>query len=773
MDTLKNIMKKFFSSPSNRNYRKLIIVSLIYPILLSISSVLANTFQEGQSLFEQGAFAQAIKKWEVALTETNLPTSLQLEVLLHLAQAYLNVGDLTAAETTLQQAKTVADSTGTAAQKILVQSSLGDILLATQQVETAKTLLEETVIAARPLNDPLLLAHVLNNLGNVLYVSEEYSKALTTYEEVASLAQQINNSLLYLQSLSNQVQVHLHLNRPQIGVTLLETALTVARQLPADYEKSFQLLGLGQLALRLEPFSPASHLTAYQIFTEVLKLAESQQNKRLLAYATGFLGELYEREKRFTEAMQLTQQAIFWSQEFLDLLYLWKWQEARLWQAQQNNEKAIEVYQQALAHLHPIRTQLFIGQRNGLEVLEQRIRPVYVGLADLLLQKAATAPTAHAKLTLLIQARETVEKMKVIELQQYYQDSCISAVQAEMTELERGLDAHTAILYPILLPDRTELLLTVPQEGLLQVVVPVGYDSMKQTILEFRKNLQLNTSPRFIDQAAKLYEWLIRPIKSKLTAHEVKTLIVVPDGLLRTIPPAALYDEEKQEFLIHQMALAITPGLTLTALHPLSRNNLTILLNGLSEGVQNFSPLPSVVNEIKSITQFFKQPSILLDKQFLLEQFGQTLKASPYEIIHIASHGQFDRNPKKTFLLAYDNKITMDRLQTLLSFGQERKKPVELLTLSACQTAVGDERAALGLAGVAIKAGARSAIASLWFVNDESTSQLVTEFYRTLTQQPQLSKAEALQVAQQKLAATQDFRHPAYWAPFLLIGNWL
>jgi CHAT domain-containing protein len=100
-----------------------------------------------------------------------------------------------------------------------------------------------------------------------------------------------------------------------------------------------------------------------------------------------------------------------------------------------------------------------------------------------------------------------------------------------------------------------------------------------------------------------------------------------------------------------------------------------------------------------------------------------------------------------------------------------RKNPVELLTLSACQTAVGDERAALGLAGVAIKAGARSALASLWFVNDESTSKLVTEFYQQL-QNPTLSKAQALQQAQKSLME-QGYQHPLYWAPFLLIGNWL
>jgi len=120
----------------------------------------------------------------------------------------------------------------------------------------------------------------------------------------------------------------------------------------------------------------------------------------------------------------------------------------------------------------------------------------------------------------------------------------------------------------------------------------------------------------------------------------------------------------------------------------------------------------------------------------------------------------------------YDDKLTMDRLERLLSFNQFRENTVELLTLSACQTAVGDERAALGLAGVAIKAGARSALASLWFVNDTATAELISEFYNQL-RSTQLSKAQALQNAQKKLLDQKTFNHPIFWAPFLLIGNWL
>ena len=204
------------------------------------------------------------------------------------------------------------------------------------------------------------------------------------------------------------------------------------------------------------------------------------------------------------------------------------------------------------------------------------------------------------------------------------------------------------------------------------------------------------------------------------------------------------------------------------------RENIQVLLTGLSKAVQNFSAIPNVEVEIDAIAPFFQQKNILLNSQFTLSNISKALQSkTSYSIVHIASHGQFRRDPKDTFLLVYDSKLTMNKLEGLIKFDQRHKTPVELLTLSACQTAVGDERAALGLAGVAIKAGVKSALASLWYVKDDATSQLMTLFYEKLINNPELSKVQALQEAQKTLIAQSKFRHPAYWAPFLLIGNWL
>jgi CHAT domain-containing protein len=232
---------------------------------------------------------------------------------------------------------------------------------------------------------------------------------------------------------------------------------------------------------------------------------------------------------------------------------------------------------------------------------------------------------------------------------------------------------------------------------------------------------------------------------------------------------AALHDGEV--FLIEKYAIANTPSLNLTDPKPLSTKNVQVLATGLAKAVQGFPALPHVTSELSNIQKMFGG-EILQDKDFLLSSVQRELKQTPYNIVHIASHGQFKSDPKESFVLSFDEKLNMNKLEQLIGLSRFRDKPIELLTLSACQTAAGDDRAALGLAGIAIKAGARSAVAYLCLINDKAASHLVSEFYRQL-KDTKSSKAQALRNAQTHLINDTAYQHPYFWAPFLLIGNWL
>jgi CHAT domain-containing protein len=340
-------------------------------------------------------------------------------------------------------------------------------------------------------------------------------------------------------------------------------------------------------------------------------------------------------------------------------------------------------------------------------------------------------------------------------------------LQAKLTKLDT-ISPTTAVIYPIVFSDRTELLASF-SSGMLRYSVPITSEALTKEVRLFRRTVEKRTTLEYLSHSQQLYDWLIRPLESELIRHKIETLVFVPDGALRTIPFSALHDGTS--FLIQKYAIAMTPGLYLTDPRPLNLQKVRTLAGGLTTSVQGFPSLPYVAEEVESIRTLF-QADQLINNEFRTGLLEQELRESRYGILHIATHGQFSTDANDSFLLTFDGKLTMSKLDQLIGLFRYRQDPLELLTLSACQTAVGDDRAALGLAGVAIKAGARSALATLWFINDEASAELISEFYRQL-RDPLVSKAVAIQRAQIKLLGDRVYEHPAYWSPFLLLNNWL
>ncbi|MDF5731890.1 MAG: CHAT domain-containing protein, partial [Rhizonema sp. PD38] len=235
-------------------------------------------------------------------------------------------------------------------------------------------------------------------------------------------------------------------------------------------------------------------------------------------------------------------------------------------------------------------------------------------------------------------------------------------------------------------------------------------------------------------------------------------------------------------YLVERYNLALSPGLQLLdspspSLCTDKTCRVSTLAAGLAEARQGFSALPGVEQEIKQVSAIFPS-KVLLNQNFTRPNFQQRVEDKPFSVIHLATHGQFSSKAEDTFLVTWDGRINVKDIDQLLrEEGQKatrtfiKREPIELLVLSACQTAKGDDRATLGLAGVAVRSGARSTLATLWSVQDKSTSQLISEFYHRLTQ-PGMTKAEALRGGQLSLLNSQEYKHPYYWSPFVLVGNW-
>jgi CHAT domain-containing protein len=290
-------------------------------------------------------------------------------------------------------------------------------------------------------------------------------------------------------------------------------------------------------------------------------------------------------------------------------------------------------------------------------------------------------------------------------------------------------------------------------------------------VRQLRALLPRRTSREYRPHAARLYDLLVRPIEAQLGLRESDTVVFVPGGSLRTIPFAALYDREAGRFLVEKYPVAVIPALQLTEPRSIDVQQTHALLAGLTVASGGFPALKAVGSEIAAIAAVFDTKQ-LVDQDFSAESIAASLSNERFNIVHIATHAQVGDSHTNSFLLTYGGRLGLNELSALVERTRYANQPLELLTLSACETAAGDERAALGLAGIAIRSGARSALATLWTVNDEASAGLIAEFYQQLAS-GSVSKAEALRRAQRSMIAQRTHRHPGYWSPFVLISNWL
>jgi CHAT domain-containing protein len=352
-----------------------------------------------------------------------------------------------------------------------------------------------------------------------------------------------------------------------------------------------------------------------------------------------------------------------------------------------------------------------------------------------------------------------------------------------------------AVVYISALPSQLELILFTSDGQPIRKTIPEApREQLLEVVNQFRVEL---TNPRhfnsqsYLKSAQQLYNWLIAPIAADLEAAGINTLMFSMDAGLRSLPIAALHDGE--QFLVEKYSLSQIPSVSLidTTYRPLQ--DTRVLAMGASTFTE-LSPLPAVPVELTTIADRLWQGEAFLNEEFTRENLLQQRQSYPYPIIHLATHGEFKSgNPSESYIQLWDDQLQLDRIREM----GWNSPVVELLVLSACRTALGDERAELGFAGLAVQAGVKSALASLWYVSDEGTLGLMTEFYTHLTNAT--IKAEALREAQIAMIRGEvrieggqllgtgtrsgvtlpsglqnqrlSFAHPYFWSGFTLIGS--
>jgi CHAT domain-containing protein len=670
-----------------------------------------------------------------------------------------------------------------------------------------------------------LLPRILFGLGNVAQTQDHLDEALTYYNQIPATdhcvdldGEDIDSAspycLLALKASLEKVAIAMQQGQPAQATTMLSAIYAPLRQLPATRESVYAQVNWSEQAIVLletTASDPEDLFTkAWIMLAQAQVQAKQLEDPKAIAYVLGNQAHLDEIQGNYTRAIATTEQALNLAQSSRssEITYQWQWQLGRLYRQMGREPEAIAAYQGAIGTLQNLRYDLVAISADTQFSFRDQVEPVYRELVDLLIPnqidsiaettdpKNSTTPklsaantsnsdhTAIAKVKRssttttqieqnLIQARQIIEQLQLAELDNFFRQACIDA---EFSSIET-IDPYAAVVYPIITPTRLEVIVSIPDQPLFHYGTEVAPNEIDQAIDSMLVSLRQNSfASERLPIAKQLYDWLIRPAQADLEAARINTLVLVLDGEMRNIPMAALYDRESKQYLIEKYNLVLNQGLKLLkGRESLTGNNLRVVMAGISEAQGGFSELPAVNYELQQIAQQFTSSSFL-NKSFTANKLKTAIAASDYPIIHLATHGRFSSNLSDTFILAWDDKINIDRLEQLLSPRQTMTStPIELLVLSACETATGDRRAALGLAGVALRSGARSTLASLWTVADRSTAELMVQFYDELGK-PNITKAEALRQAQLSLLKGKhgnEYKHPYYWAAFVLAGNWL
>jgi filamentous hemagglutinin family protein len=336
-----------------------------------------------------------------------------------------------------------------------------------------------------------------------------------------------------------------------------------------------------------------------------------------------------------------------------------------------------------------------------------------------------------------------------------------------------------------------DLVIVTPNGAPTRHTVAVSREKMLQTVKQFRKEV---TNPKnataFMPTAQQLYQWLIAPLESDLKQQGIQNLVFIMDSGLRGLPIAALHDGK--QFLIERYSVGAMPSIGLADTRYVDIRKAKVLAMG-AENTPDQAPLPAVPVELKTIATTIWNGKSLENDQFTATNLVAQRQQQPFGILHLATHGEFKPGgPENSYIQFKNERLGFDRFRQL----KLNEPPVELMVLSACRTALGDEDAELGFAGSAARTGVKSVMGSLWYVSDEGTLSLMTSFYRNLQTAP--IKAEALrqtQVAmlkgkvrlqQGKLITGNDtidlppsllklgdvsLTHPFYWSAFTIVGN--
>jgi CHAT domain-containing protein len=375
------------------------------------------------------------------------------------------------------------------------------------------------------------------------------------------------------------------------------------------------------------------------------------------------------------------------------------------------------------------------------------------------------------------------------QFEDYYQGKLskgtlnLDQIAKALANNDRKTGQRSALIYAVPTPNHLELVLITPEGPPLHRRVTGANRVALMAMAKTLRNEVTNTGASgttYLPAAQTLYQWMISPLAPDLEARRINALIFCLGNGLRSLPLAALHDG--QQFLVEKYGLSLIPAFNLMDRRYSRFQDAQVLAMGASEFKDKSAVLPAVPLELSNIVGKSLKGERWLNQDFTLANLKARREIYPFEIVHLATHAQFAPGDiSQSYLQFWDDRLSLNQFKEL----GLRSPQVQLLVLSACQTALGDVKAELGFAGIAVQSGSKAALASLWAVSDTGTLKLMSEFYRQLPSAP--TKIEALRQAQIAMlrgtltlpaalpasadSKDVDYRHPYYWSAFTLVGN--
>ncbi|NEP62190.1 MAG: tetratricopeptide repeat protein [Symploca sp. SIO2G7] len=775
---------------------------------LGIARELEDRSQEWKSLNQMGLVYQSLGEYKLALDFLEQALEIRQQVSqntgaihFNLGQVYSSLGDYTKALDFYQQASALSSGNKLGKVRIAiatgsVYSNLGQYQLALDSYQQALALLKSINY-----NKKLLEGAALNNIGQVYREQGKYELALEYYQQALTIQKLLGSKRGEGAILDNMGEAYYHLEQYNKALEYYQQALVISQEVGDRATEGENLSNIGYLLEQQQQpelaivFFKQSVNVREAIRESIKELPPAQQQSYTATIAKDYrhLADLLLQQNRILEAQQV-----------LDLLKVQELEDYL------RNVRGNETTAQGVPNLEP----------------EEQIQDGIAGILDQaiaigkelnqLRQQGNRTPQEEQRLIQLVNAQEKI----IADFNYFIESPEVEALITQLTpktrkpdlvdDLEdllsiqdnlKDLQQNAVLLYPLILEDRLELVLTTPDSPPIRRTVSVTKDQLNQAIVSFRQALD-NPSSDAQQPAQQLYNWLIKPLEKDLKAAQAETLIYAPDGQLRYIPLAALYDG--QQWLVQRYRINNITAASLTDLNSQPTSELKILAGAFTTGSHsvtiakerfNFGGLPYAGVEVKTLAKTVPGTTQLFNDAFNPQDTKPQM--GDHTILHFATHGAIVAGrPEESFILFGDGTPV-----TIADVRNWNLNNVDLVVLSACETGLGGNLGTgaeiLGLGYQMQRAGARAAIASLWTVDDGGTQALMNAFYGVL--QGNQTKAEALRQAQIALI-TGDYtavgeqrgsivarqirdelqpevvnrlNHPFYWAPFILIGNGL